>query len=164
MTAWVDEPLPLQRQRVCGWCDGPIPAGARSDSKYCGTPCRQAAHRFGKGRALRPATGEPMRFGYADPPYVGKARLYLTHADYAGEVDHASLLERMTDLFPDGWALSCSAESLQELLVLCPTSVRVAAWLRGERPSTHRRPLVTWEAVIYNGGRALLFARRRPTT
>src|SRR5207302_1553673 len=67
------QPSPEASRRVCGWCDGPIPPGARSDAIYCKTSCRQAAHRFGKGRALRAACGRPLRLAYADPPYPGRA-------------------------------------------------------------------------------------------
>lgn len=141
-------------RRLCGWCNGPIPPGARSDSIYCGTPHRQAAHRFGKTRALRVAAGHPLRLAYADPPYPGKAGLYRDHPDYAGEVDHAALVARLVDQFPDGWALSTSAEALPAVLALCPPEARVAAWVRGERPTVSYRPLSAWEPVIYVGGRA----------
>ena len=47
--------------RLCGWCDGPTPPRARADSVYCSTRCRQASHRFGKGRALAVASGHPLR-------------------------------------------------------------------------------------------------------
>jgi len=36
-----------------------------------------------------------MKIGYADPPYPGCAHLYKGHPDYAGEVDHALLIERL---------------------------------------------------------------------
>jgi site-specific DNA-adenine methylase len=54
-----------------------------------------------------------MRFGYADPPYPGKScKYYSGHEDYAGEVDHAALIEHLETDFPDGWALSTSAAAL----------------------------------------------------
>jgi len=140
--------------RLCGWCEGPIPAGARSDSIYCSTRCRQAAHRFGKGRELRVACGRPLRLAYADPPYPGKARLYRGHPDYRGEVDHVALVEQLVARYPDGWALSTSAEALPAILPSCPPAVRVAAWFRGERPTRSYRPLSAWEPVLYCGGRA----------
>src|SRR5262249_44445122 len=56
----------------------------------------------------------------------------------------------------DGWALSTSAAALPAVLALCPPGVRVAAWHRGERPTTARWPLSAWEPVIYHGGRQLL--------
>lgn len=43
-----------------------------------------------------------MKLGYADPPYIGCAHLYRDHPDYAGEVDHPSLIERLEAEF-DGF-------------------------------------------------------------
>jgi len=37
-----------------------------------------------------------VKIGYADPPYIGQsAKHYKDHPDYAGEVDHADLVERL---------------------------------------------------------------------
>ncbi|WP_244295086.1 hypothetical protein [Paracoccus versutus] len=36
-----------------------------------------------------------MKIAYADPPYIGCAHLYRDHPDYAGEVDHVRLIERL---------------------------------------------------------------------
>ncbi len=106
---------------------------------------------------IRPtADGQALRLAYADPPYPGKAGLYEGHPDYAGEVNHRELVERLVDEHPDGWALSTSAAALRDVLVLCPTSVRVAAWFRGERPTQAWAPLSAWEPVIVSGGRAYL--------
>ncbi|WP_219498527.1 hypothetical protein [Nonomuraea ceibae] len=105
--------------------------------------------------------GRPLRLAYADPPYPGNARLYRGHRDYAGEVDHAALIRRLTPY--DGWALSTSAAALPSVLALCPPGVRVAAWHRGERPTASRWPLNAWEPVIYTGGR-LSDPSRRPGT
>jgi hypothetical protein len=114
--------------------------------------CRQARHRFGRavGRAAV-AGGRPLRLAYADPPYPGKAWLYRGHPDYAGEVDHAALIRRLSTY--DGWALSTSARALPAVLALCPPGVRVAAWHRGERPTRSWWPLNAWEPVIVHGGR-----------
>jgi hypothetical protein len=66
----------------------------------------------------------PIRFAYADPPYIGQAkRHYGNHADYAGEVDHAELIDRLMSEFPDGWALSLSMKSLPAVMRLCPLDV-----------------------------------------
>ncbi|MEA1264177.1 hypothetical protein MicroSTF_14130 [Microbacterium sp. STF-2] len=93
-----------------------------------------------------------MRLAYADPPYPGKSRRYYgDHPDYAGEVDHAALIEQLSEF--DGWALSTSASALQEILALCPRGSRVAVWNRGERPTRSAGPLNAWEPVIYFGGR-----------
>jgi hypothetical protein len=141
-------------RRVCAWCSGPIPTGARRDAVCCSVRCRQARHRFARtvGRARTVAGGRPLRLAYADPPYPGKARrLYGSHPDYAGEVDHADLVRRLSGY--DGWALSTSASALPAVLALCPPGVRVAAWHRGERPTASWRALSAWEPVIYHGGR-----------
>lgn len=97
---------------------------------------------------------EPMRFAYADPPYPGQARrLYGAHPDFAGEVDHAELIARLVDEFPDGWALSTGSKWLQELLALCPPGVRVLAWVKTMAPPFSVRVQFTWEPVLLFGGR-----------
>jgi len=142
-------------RRVCAWCDRPIPPAARRDAVCCSVRCRQARHRFTRtaGRARGVAGGQPLRLAYADPPYPGKARLYRGHPDYAGEVDHADLIRRLSTF--DGWALSTSAAALPAVLGLCPAGTRVAAWHRGERPAASWRPLSAWEPLLYRGGRAV---------
>ena len=147
----------MTADRLCAWDERPIPAVARRDAKFCSKRCRQAAHRFGAAVSLHRGDARPIRLAYADPPYPGKSRRYYAqHPDYAGEVDHAALIERLVAEFPDGWALSTSAEALQDVLGLCPPGTRVAAWHRGERPTPAYRPLNGWEPVIYRGGRAYL--------
>lgn len=60
-----------------------------------------------------------MKIGYADPPYIGQsARHYKDHPDYAGEVDHAELVERLERDY-DGWVLHTHVPGLRELLTLC---------------------------------------------
>ena len=142
--------------RSCAWCAGPIRPGARRDAITCSTRCRQARQRFAAGLgAPPPATADrALRLAYADPPYPGLARRYYAdHPDYAGEVDHAALIRRLSTY--DGWALSTSSRALRDLLPLCPPGVRVAAWHRGERPTRSGGPLAAWEPVIYHGGRPL---------
>jgi hypothetical protein len=92
-----------------------------------------------------------MVFAYADPPYPGKASLYPEKT----EVDHASLLERLTRDYPDGWALSTSSEALRDVLSLCPRGVRICAWFKGPRHTKSRRALVSWEPLIVFGGHPL---------
>jgi len=95
-----------------------------------------------------------MRFAYADPPYIGCAKYYIDHPDYAGEVDHRELIATMVDRFRDGWALSCKSSSLRELLPLCPEDVRVMAWVKpfcSFKPNVN--PAYAWEPVIIRGGR-----------
>jgi hypothetical protein len=145
---------PTREPRPCAWCGGPIPAAARRDAVCCSKRCRQARHRFTRavGRAST-ATAGPLRLAYADPPYPGKAWLYRSHADYAGEVDHAALIGRLAGY--DGWALSTSAAALPTVLALCPRGVRVAAWHRGPRRAASWQPLPAWEPVIYQPARPL---------
>jgi hypothetical protein len=102
--------------RLCLWCRAVLPAAARRDSKFCGKRCRQSSWRFRVCRADIESTDRPMVFAYADPPYPGKASLYPEKT----EVDHASLLERLTKNYPDGWALSTSSEALRDVLSLLP--------------------------------------------
>lgn len=151
------EASPLQAPRICDWCRGPIPDDARSDSICCSVRCRQARHRFKSTmRATAPAT-RPLRLAYADPPYPTMSkRYYSDHPDYDGEVDHEELVARLVTEYPDGWALSTSAAALPVVLASCPPGTRVAAWVRGERPTRSWGPLNAWEPVIYHGGRAHL--------
>jgi hypothetical protein len=138
---------------VCGWCLRPLPGGKRRDTVYCTPACKQAAYRFGQGCPQRARAARPLRLGYGDPPYPGKAHKYRGHRDFAGEVDHGRLIERLEREHPDGWALSTSADALVRVLRLCPEDVRVGSWHRGERPTKSSRPLSAWEPVIYKGGR-----------
>lgn len=145
----------------CDWCGGPLETGKRRDAETCSKSCRQARHRFSKGLALiehrleRAATS--LRLAYADPPYPGNAHMYRDHPDYGGEVDHAALLEELAGF--DGWALSTSATALPSILTYCVAlelDVRVASWVRGERPRTRSGwPLSAWEPVVYAGGRRI---------
>ena len=95
-----------------------------------------------------------MRFAYADPPYPGMAkRYYGDQASYAGEVDHAALVERLTGY--DGWALSTRTATLPLVLALCPDDVRVACWHMpdGPHPGARGRWWWSWEPVIVRPAR-----------
>lgn len=142
--------------RICAWCSRPIAPSVRRDAICCSKRCRQARHRFTAAIGTTEETSTPLRLAYADPPYPGRSRRYYSdHPDYAGEVDHAALIARLSADY-DGWALSTSADALQAVLPLCPTGVAVAAWHRGERPHrTATKPLSAWEPVIYHGGRSI---------
>jgi hypothetical protein len=137
--------------RFCAWCLGELPDGRRSDAKTCGRSCRQAKSRFRVAPAGARATAA-MRFGYADPPYPGKARRYYRSA----EVDHAQLVAGLVRDFPDGWALSTSSGALREVLILCPEDVRVCPWVRAPRSGKAYRPRDSWEPLIVWGGRPIL--------
>ena len=91
-----------------------------------------------------------MRFAYADPPYIGQARKHYA----SEEVDHRVLIERLVEEFPDGWALSLSSPTLLQVLSMCPSDVRVGAWVKpfaSFKPNVN--PAYAWEPVIFRGGR-----------
>jgi hypothetical protein len=96
-----------------------------------------------------------LKFAYADPPYPGQAHKYKDHPDYAGEVDHAELINRLCRDYPDGWALSTNARSVQYILGLCPLDVRMAVWNVTSQPPPGGAPgwWWCWEPVIVRGGR-----------
>jgi hypothetical protein len=99
-----------------------------------------------------------LRVAYADPPYIGWSGYYRKHPDYAGEVDHEALIRRLSDEFSDGWALSCSSNSLRTLLPLCPEDARVLAWVKpfaSFKPNIN--PAYAWEPVIMRGGHCLTY-------
>lgn len=145
----------MTRPRLCDWCSAPIPRTMRRDAVTCSQACRQARHRFnraiGADTSHRPASAEAgRRLANADPPYPGLARrYYANHPDYAGEVDHAVLVDQLAGY--DGWALSTSAAALPAVLEVCPDGVKVAAWHRGAYPhGAPAGPLSAWEPVIYS--------------
>ena len=93
-----------------------------------------------------------MRIAYADPPYIGQAKKHYGCA----EIDHAELVARLCANY-DAWALSLSSPSLHQVLPLCPTDTRVAAWVKPFaifKPGVN--PAYAWEPVLYRG------VRKRP--
>jgi hypothetical protein len=105
----------------------------------------------GIGRGVR------VRFAYADPPYLGCCSLYdHYHPDGRCWDDlhtHKGLIGWLTTGYPDGWALSLSSPSLQQILPLCPNDVRVGAWVKPFHAYKKGvRPAYSWEPVIYRGG------------
>ena len=95
---------------------------------------------------------------YADPPYLGCCGLYVHHHPDGRCWDdletHRLLIERLVVEFPDGWALSLTSSSLQQLLPLCPPDVRIGAWVKpfaSFKPNIN--PAYAWEPVIWRGGR-----------
>jgi hypothetical protein len=90
-----------------------------------------------------------MKFAYADPPYPGMAHFYD-----CPEVDHEALVVDLCERFPDGWALSTASTTLQQVLAICPSDVRIGAWIK---PFASFKPGVNpgycWEPVIFRGGR-----------
>lgn len=142
---------PVDARRICAWCRGPIRQAARRDAITCSKACRQAKARFRVAPAAGTAT-QPLRFAYADPPYPGMARKYYDQP----EVDHTELVARMVADYPDGWALSTAASTLQEVLAICPAGVRVCPWVKGARQGISWRPRSAWEPLIVWGGRPRL--------
>ncbi len=99
-----------------------------------------------------------MRMAYADPPYLGCCRLYGHEHRNTGCWDevttHRHLILMLMEDYPDGWALSASSVSLRALLPLCPSDVRVAAWVKPFHIFKKGvRPAYAWEPVIFRGGR-----------
>ncbi len=99
-----------------------------------------------------------MKFAYADPPYLGCGKLYAAHHPDAVDCDnpewHRALIARLSDEFPDGWAMSLSSPSLRVILPMCPDDCRVGSWYKPfaiYKPNVN--PAYAWEPVIWRGGR-----------
>lgn len=141
-------------RRLCEWCEKELPPGSRRDRTTCSKACRQAKSRFRVRRAHLVATDGPLRFAYADPPYPQMSRKYYRdHPDFAGEVDHVALVERLVRDYPDGWALSTSAASTRMVWELCPEGTRLAVWINGPRHVKSYTALHAYESVLVFGGR-----------
>lgn len=96
-----------------------------------------------------------MRIGYADPPYPGCADLYRDHPDYAGEVDHRALLERLRDEF-DGWVLHTHVPGLRlmERNGWLPEDVRICSWVKSFAAFKRNVSVAyAWEPVIIKAAR-----------
>ena len=94
-----------------------------------------------------------MRIGYADPPYPGCAHLYADHPDFAGEVDHKALVDRLQSEF-DGWVLHSSATAMRLVVPLLPDGVRVMAWVKGFAAFKRNVPVAyAWEPVFVKPAR-----------
>lgn len=96
-----------------------------------------------------------MKFAYADPPYIGQARKH--YGVEAKEVNHELLISHLATF--DGWALSCSTPSLEEIQHLCrkvvgPNQTRVGGWFKpfaSFKPGVN--PAYCWEPVLFVPGR-----------
>lgn len=104
-----------------------------------------------------------MKIGYADPPYIGCAYLYKDHPDYAGEVDHASLVDRLESEF-DGWVLHASATP-HSIAVLAPlvvkTQARWMSWVKGFAAFKKNVSVAyAWEPVIVKAARKPVVSKR----
>ena len=100
-----------------------------------------------------------MNFCYADPPYLGCASFYKERADWEMWDDpatHRALIVRLSDDYPDGWALSLHVPSLKAILTMCPDDVRICSWVKPFASfKKNVRRAWTWEPVLVRGGRDL---------
>jgi hypothetical protein len=105
-----------------------------------------------------------MRLGYADPPYIGCAHLYASHPDYAGEVDHAALIDRLQAEF-DGWVLHAAATP-KSMAVLAPLveaveGARWMSWVKGFAAFKKNVSVAyAWEPVIVKAARKPVVSKR----
>lgn len=145
----------------CDWCLELMGPGVRADAETCSQECRQARHRF-RIEPCKEFAVTPMRFGIADPPYIGVAEKYYgEHDDYGGEVDHGELVVRMLDEYPDGWGLCMSSKSILEvsgiITTLAPKSTwkdfRWASWHKGPRNCVALHARDSWEPFLVYRGR-----------
>lgn len=99
-----------------------------------------------------------LRLGYADPPYPGQSeKHYSDHPDYAGEVDHRSLLERLNSEF-DGWLLHTSSTGLSSVLAQASeagvSGFRIMAWVKPFAAFKRNVSVAyAWEPVLVKAGR-----------
>ena len=101
-----------------------------------------------------------MKIGYADPPYPGCAHLYRDHPDYGGEVDHASLVNRLESEF-DGWILHTSSVALGIIMPLIPPTARVMAWVKSFAAFKRNVSVAyAWEPVIVKPARKPVVSKR----
>lgn len=104
-----------------------------------------------------------MRIAYADPPYPGCAHLYKDQPDYAGEVDHLSLLRRLESEY-DGWVLHTAATPAA-IAMLAPlvehTGARWMAWVKGFAAFKRNVSVAyAWEPVIVKAARKPVVSKR----
>ena len=99
-----------------------------------------------------------MKFAYADPPYLGMGKKYSSlHSEaeiWDNPKSHTDLVERLSDEYPDGWAVSLSVPSLKLYLSACPSDVRIGTWTKTFHQIRVNVPIqYAWEPVIWRGGR-----------
>jgi hypothetical protein len=97
-----------------------------------------------------------VRVAYADPPYPGCAHLYRGHPDYAGEVDHKELIDRLEAEY-DGWVLHTSSVALGHVLSCIDdphVGIRVMAWVKPFAAFKRNVSVAyAWEPVIVKAAR-----------
>lgn len=104
-----------------------------------------------------------MKLAYADPPYPGCAHLYRDHPDYAGEVDHAALIEKLERDY-DGWILHTSATPSAIALVAPLVRDTGARWMSWTKTFAAFKRNVSvayaWEPVIVKAARKPVVSKR----
>lgn len=101
-----------------------------------------------------------LRLAIADPPYPGCAHLYRNHPDFAGEVDHAALIERLQAEF-HGWVLHTSSVALREIAPLIPSDARFMSWVKPFAAFKRNVSVAyAWEPVIVKPARKPVVSKR----
>ena len=104
-----------------------------------------------------------MKLGYADPPYIGCAHLYKDHPDYAGEVDHVALVERLEADF-DGYVLHAAASNESEAILaplMAKLGVRKCVWVKPFAAFKRNVSVgYTWEPVFIKAARKPVVSKR----
>jgi hypothetical protein len=89
--------------------------------------------------------------------------LYKDHPDYAGEVDHATLIDRLQSEY-QGWVLHASAtpNSIAQLAPLVEkTGARWCSWVKGFAAFKRNVPVgYAWEPVIIKAARKPVVSKR----
>lgn len=104
------------------------------------------------------------RIAYADPPYIGCAHLYRDHPDFAGEVDHVALIDRLEAEY-DGWILHAAATPTS-MAILAPLvsaipGARWMSWVKGFAAFKRNVPVAyAWEPVIVKPARKPVVSKR----
>jgi hypothetical protein len=104
-----------------------------------------------------------MKIAYADPPYPGCAGLYKDHPDYAGEVDHRALVERLEHEF-DGWVLHTHVGGLRMMErehILPEDGIRICQWYKPFAAFKRNVPVAyAYEPVIVKAARKPVVSKR----
>ena len=104
-----------------------------------------------------------MKIAYADPPYPGCAALYKDHPDYAGEVDHRTLVTQLETDF-DGWVLHTHTPGLRMMereRILPETGIRICQWVKPFAAFKRNVPVAyAYEPVIIKAARKPVVAQR----
>lgn len=101
-----------------------------------------------------------MNIAYADPPYPGCSKLYKDHPDYAGEVDHQTLVRRLETEY-DGFILHTSSTALADVLALFDKPPRVMSWVKPFAAFKRNVSVAyAWEPVLVKACRKPVVAGR----